>query len=84
MCETVLIEVKIPALQQFYDFRISRKLNITTVIHCIVNCIMQIGGNKTWKAQEDTMCLWSTGGVLDGTKTLADYGVHSGDTLVLV
>lgn len=84
MCETVLIEVKIPALQQFYDFRISRKMAVATVIQYIVGCIMQIGGNKTWEAQKDVLCLCSTDGVLNNNKTLADYGVHSGDMLILV
>ena len=84
MCETVLIEVKIPALQQFYDFRISRKMTVSVIIRYIVGCVMQIGGNKTWESQRDNLCLCCDSGVLNSDKTLADYGICSGDMLVLV
>lgn len=84
MCETVLIEVKIPVLQQFFDFRISKNLKISVIKQHIVRCIMQIGGNKAWESQLEDLSLCCNSGVLNDDKTLSDYDVHSGDRLVLV
>lgn len=84
MNETVLVEIKIPALQQYFDFRISQKTTISTIIQNIVDCVMQIGGNRAWAAHRSEFCLCVRNGVLDNTKTFANYDIHTGDLLILV
>lgn len=84
MLKTVFIEVKIPALQQYFDFRISKNMTVHDVIHAIVGCVMQIGGNETWAAGELSLCLCNIDGVLAREKTVAEYKIVSGDSLVLV
>lgn len=84
MLKTVFVEIKIPALQISYDFRISPTLTVQAAIANIVGCVQTIGGNEMWASRVDILCLCNTSGVLAREKTLADYGINSGDTLVLV
>ena len=84
LLKTIFVEIKIPAFQASYDFRISPTLTVQAAINNIVGCVQTIGGNVRWASMIDTLCLCSATGVLLPDKTLADYGVRSGDTLVLV
>lgn len=84
MLKTIFVEIKIPAFQARYDFRISPTLTVQSAINNIVGCVQTIGGNELWASNVDALCLCNTSGVLSREKTLADYGINSGDTLVLV
>lgn len=81
----IIVDVRVPALDAVYDFSLSEDTYIGILIEEMVEMICR--HEKLLEAPDSDahwLCCVSTGQILDREKTLHDYGVETGNQLILV
>lgn len=81
----VLVDIYVPSVNNIYDFQLDENVKIETVIDEISDLVEQkerchIVGNR----RELLLCLKKSEQILDKNKTLAEYQVVAGDSMILV
>lgn len=81
----ILVDIYVPSVNNVYDFQMDENVKVGMIIEEISEMIEQkehcsIVGNRN----ELMLCLKKTNQILSGDRTLSEYGVETGDSMILV
>ncbi len=80
----VLVNVKIPAINNEYDMLIPDFEKIGTVISLLTEIAVEMSGSQYVVSGEEVLCHKESNAVLGTDHTLKEYDVKNGDTLLLI
>jgi len=81
----ILVEIFSPATGRHYDFWLSKKLTVNSVIEKLAFEIQHCENNSSlFMNTRDLVLFKAPNSILNRKTTLLDAGIKSGDTLVLV
>ena len=80
----ILVNVKIPAINNEYDMLIPDFEKIGTIIGLLNDIAAEMSGNQYAASGEEVLCHLENNVVLENDYTLKDYDVKNGDTLLLI
>ena len=81
----IIVNIKVPALEQVYNFSVDEKATVSDLIEEIVELVKQKEGVQFHgDIEELIICAVEQGVPCKRDESLSRYGIRSGDELVLV
>ncbi len=80
----ILVNVQIPAINNGYDMLIPDFEMVGDIISLLTDIAAEMSGNQYVSSGEEVLCHRENNIVLGRDRTLRDYDVKNGDTLLLL
>ncbi len=82
--EKILVNVKVPTVSESYDLFVPVDVPIASLTEIIVHGVMDMCGGKYSRSGKEMLMMTEPDVLFDPHRMLMDYGVHSGDKLILL
>lgn len=80
----ILVNVTVPAVSQQYDILVPGSLRIRTIVSLIAETVESLSNHLYISSGEECLCSVEKNIILRADSTLNDYGIQSGDHLLLM
>ena len=81
--DKVLIDLFVPAIGMHFDVFIPEFMQIKTICELLGKAVVELSEEQYVSSEQEVLCSVEMQLVLDCEKTLEDYNVQNGDTLML-
>ena len=84
--DKIIVEIKCPASEKSYEFRISKRLTVNEGTEKIISEIREFEQNGFIFSKDSGLSLFCErlGNILNADMTFAENGIKSGDTLMII
>lgn len=80
----ILVDLYVPVIDQRFDILLPDFLSVKEIIELIAEAIEKLGNNQFRAFGNEALCCQKSNMIIAGDRTLKDYNVQNGDTLVLI
>ena len=80
----ILVNVTVPAISRQYDILLPESLRIKTIVPLIAETVESLSNRLYVSSGEECLCSVEKNIILRAGSTLRDYGIQSGDHLLLM